>query len=360
MHLGFEATAACRPVKTGIARYAHNLMAALVAEGSEQGIRYTAFASLSRRWKKGWQLDAIDDLHWRWYAGRVPILRDAPQLVHGLEMRVPRVRGAARVATVHDLFGLLPGNLLPEQACQRNAVRYAEMAETCDQVIADSECTAADFLRFFDYPADQVHVVPLAVDASFQPRSPAEHADVRQRLGLEGTYLLYVGDLTPRKNLLRLLQAFAASHARHDHTLVIAGARCDGADELSAAIEACPSRDSVRVLGWTPDEDLRLLYSGAAALLFPSLYEGFGLPILEAFASGTPALGGDAGAVPGVAGGHATLVDPVDVDSIIAGIDSVLTTPPERVEAARKYAAGFTWKRCAQETMAVYRQALRI
>lgn len=359
MHLGLEATAACRPVKTGIARYAHNLMAALVAEGRGQGIRCTAFASLSRRWKKGWNFDAIEGLDWRWYAGRVPVLRDAPDLIHGLEMRVPRVPGAARVATLHDVFGMLPGNLLPPKACERNAVRYAEMAKTCHHVIADSQCTADDFLRYFDYPEDQVHVVHLAVDDCFHARSQDEHDAVRERLGLEGPYLLYVGDLTPRKNLLRLLQGFAASHARKDHTLVIAGARCDGADELAAAIDACPAGDCVRVLGWTPDEDLRVLYSGAQALLFPSLYEGFGLPILEAFASETPALGGDVGAVPGVAGGHATLVDPLDVDSIAAGIDAVIETSPERIAAAREYARGFTWKRCAQETMAVYRQALR-
>ena len=358
MHVGLEATAACRPVHTGIARYAYSLMAALLSEAQQTDERYTAYAKLSRLWKKNCKPDPMQGLPWRYYADVLPLLLDKPDVMHGLELCVPARFKGPRVATLHDLFGIVSPELLNPKARERNAARYSRLAQCSDHVITISACTRQDFLEAYDFQAERVHVVHLGVDPCFVPCSQDAEQELRGRLGLDGPFLLYVGDITPRKNLLRLLKAFGESKAAADHNLVIVGAREDGAGELSEALAKSPARERVRLLGWTPEEDLLVLYAAADALLFPTLYEGFGLPVLEALACETPVLGGDRGSVPEIAGGHVTLTDPRDVDAIVQGIQDVLKTTREQVEAARLHAQSFTWERCARETRAVYRIAL--
>jgi len=177
---------------------------------------------------------------------------------------------------------------------------------------------------------------------------------MRTRLGLENDYLLYVGDLTPRKNLARLVRAYARSKASADFDLAIVGAREFRAAEIERELSSSPCHDRIHRLGYVDSEDLRLLYAGAAAFLFPTLYEGFGLPVLEAFASGTPVLSSNTSSIPEIAGGHAVLVDPEDEVAIAEGIDRAIDYSPERLEAARVHAAQFTWERCARHTYAVY------
>lgn len=360
LQVGLEATAACRPVRTGIARYAYNLMANLVALGHPEGETYTAFARASRLWKRGCRPTPVAGLKWKWYEDSLPLFARSIQVMHGLEMRVPaRFRGP-RVATVHDLFGLVSDDLLNSGARKRNAQRYQEVADSCDQVIAVSEQTKRDFLRFYDFPPERIHVVHLGVDPAFRPRSNEEVEQLRSRHRLHSPFLLYVGDLTPRKNLLCLLQAFELCEVSRDLELVIVGAREDGAGDLDEALRKSTRRDQVRTMGWIEEEDLQLLYSAAEALVFPSLYEGFGLPILEALASRTPALGSMAGALPEVAAGHATLVDPKDPDAIAEGIVQVLRTTPRMIEAAEQHARGFSWQSCAERTRTIYRHAVEV
>ena len=181
---------------------------------------------------------------------------------------------------------------------------------------------------------------------------------MRTRLGLETDYLLYVGDLTPRKNLVRLVRAYTRSKASADFELAIVGAREFRAAEIEREIASSPCHARIHRLGYVDSDDLHLLYAGAAAFLFPTLYEGFGLPVLEAFASGTPVLSSNISSIPEVAGGHAVLVDAEDEVAIAEGIDQVLDCSPERLEAARRHAARFTWERCARRTYAVYKELI--
>ena len=352
MRIGIEATAAARPVKTGIARYAIHLMRALAA--LPPGDRTTHYYRLSRRWKAGYAPVPIAGVPVHWFQEPLWPLRPALDVVHGLDARVPRWRGVARVATVHDLYHLRGDSA--DAGGSRGSDRLATLVRDCDRLIADSAATRDDLTALFDVSPEQVDVVHLGVDERFRLHTPDELAAARERHGQDLPYLLYVGDADPRKNLPRTIEAFGRCAAGGDFELLIAGGGAAGAGDVREALERTSA--PVRLLGYVPDEDLPALYAGAAAFLFPTLYEGFGLPVLEAMASGTAVLGGSEGSVPEIAGEHAVLVDPRDPAAIADGIGRVLEFPAEAREAARLHAAEFTWERCARQTRAVYDRTL--
>jgi glycosyltransferase involved in cell wall biosynthesis len=168
-----------------------------------------------------------------------------------------------------------------------------------------------------------------------------------------------VGSIDVRKNVLNLLRAYAQSGARSDFALVIVGAPGHGGEKILEQVGHLGIEDRLHCLGYLPNTDLPGLYAGASAFLFPTHYEGFGLPILEAMACGTPVLTGTKGAAPEIAGGHAVLVEPEDPAGIAHGIDKVLTTTEEACHQARAYAAKFTWESCALSVLEVYKEALQ-
>ena len=350
MHVGLEATAACRPVRTGIARYATKLMQGLAElEVHDLSCRVSGFVRSSRRFKRGHQRPEINGVEWRYYMDPLKPSGDLPDLVHGLELRVPRwARREAlpSLATVHDLFGVVADDLLDARGRERNLARYEDVTRHATRILTVSENTRRDLLKYYDFDPERVHVTPLGVDERFKPSDPHRSAAVRARLGLSGPFFLYVGDVTPRKNLVRLIEAFGLSRASADHELILAGSIEDGMPEVTDTLRRCPARERIRMLGFVSEEDLLALYAEAVALLYPTLYEGFGLPILEAFASGTAALGADVGAIPEVAGGHAVLVDPRDVGAIAGGIDRVVEVTPSQRDAARRHARHFSGFTC--------------
>jgi glycosyltransferase involved in cell wall biosynthesis len=192
-----------------------------------------------------------------------------------------------------------------------------------------------------------------------RPASPASVADVKHRLGLPDAYVLFVGTVQPRKNLERLAEAMTAVvNAGLPHRLVIAGKRGWLADRVEARIAGSPHRDRIRFLGYVADEDLAALYSGADAFCLPSLYEGFGLPVLEAMACGVPVVAARSSALPEVAGEAALLVDPSDAAAIGDGLRRVLTDEPLRRELTNRgleRAVQFTWERAGTATIALLR-----
>jgi len=179
------------------------------------------------------------------------------------------------------------------------------------------------------------------------------------RLGIERPYVLFVGTLQPRKNLARVLEAFGSVVARGlPHRLVLVGQRGWLADPIFAAVQASEpaARERIHLTGYLADDDLPLVYTGADALIFPSLYEGFGLPALEAMACGTPVLTSDTSSLPEVVGEAALTVDPLDTAAIAAGLERLATDEPLRRELRGRglaRAARFTWRRAAERTLAV-------
>jgi glycosyltransferase involved in cell wall biosynthesis len=211
-------------------------------------------------------------------------------------------------------------------------------------------------------PAEKVTVVHEAASAHFRPQPASTVARVRARYGLPERFLLFVGTIEPRKNLTRLLAAFETIHAEGlSEGLVIVGRRGWLCGEFFEALERSPTRSAVILPGWVADADLPALYAGAQALALISLYEGFGLPVLEAMACGTPVVCSNTSALEEIAGNASVLVDPHGLDSIVAGLRQVLTDRAlgaALVTTGTERAAGFSWPRVAAETQAVYNAVL--
>jgi glycosyltransferase involved in cell wall biosynthesis len=218
---------------------------------------------------------------------------------------------------------------------------------------------------YFDVSASRIEVIYNGVSSRFRPDvAPEEKARVTGRLGIPSPYLLFLGGEKPHKNVQNVVRAFAK--ARHErslpHRLVLAGPLPSNPARLEALISALDLSGVVHRTGVVEDEDLPALYAGAEAFLYPTLYEGFGLPVIEAMACGTPVLTSSTSALQEIAGGYACLVDPMDVDAIASGIARLATDEKARAEYAelgRKRALDFSWDRAATRTLEVYAAALK-
>jgi glycosyltransferase involved in cell wall biosynthesis len=227
-------------------------------------------------------------------------------------------------------------------------------------ILAISEFTKRELCALLDVAPERVTVTPLAAPAGLQ-RAPddALRMFVQQR-GLPAQFFLYVGNLEPRKNLSMLVRAYAAMvrrHGPHAPALVLAGEATWLTDDLHATIAASGVRERIILPGYVPEAELALWYSAATALVYPSRYEGFGLPVLEAMACATPVLAADAASLPEVAGNAARLVAPDDVDGWSRALEELWQDAAQRrawAVAGVQRAAQFSWARCAQQTHAVY------
>jgi glycosyltransferase involved in cell wall biosynthesis len=227
-------------------------------------------------------------------------------------------------------------------------------------VLADSVATKTDLVRAYSANPAKVHVVYLGRDEALAPvHDVTALVEMRGRHGIAGRYLLYIGTLQPRKNLDRVVDAFARladNPALADVQLVLAGKRGWLYDALFAQVERLGLSGRVLFPGYVPASDLPALLGGALAFVFPSLYEGFGLPVLEAGACGVPVITSNTSSLPEVAGDAALLVDPYDVDAIAEAMYRLVTDDALRAELARRGLENvkrFSWEKCARETLAV-------
>jgi len=287
-----------------------------------------------------------------------------PRLLRGLSSSVyhspyylmPILPGVPTAVTIHDLVPLrhpqyfTPLGRLLFSATVRLAVRAAQA------IIAVSEATAQDIKQFLR--AERMFVIPEAPAAAFSPQSLGNVAAARARCRLPERYVLYVGSNKPHKNLVRLVAAWARLQPQRLQ-LVIAGVWDRRYPEARLHAETLGLGDAVRFLGAVEEADLPALYSGAALFVFPSEYEGFGLPVLEAMACGVPVACAAAGNLPELAGQAALLFDPRSVDAIAQAIRELLNDPNRRADLTRlglERAAQFTWEETARRTVSVYRQ----
>lgn len=275
--------------------------------------------------------------------------------------------GAKRAAlTVHDLaFHFYPDAAMPSLHHYLNVV-VPRSVRRADHIIADSTHTAYDLQQVWDVPATKLTVVQGAVDHQhFRPISdPATLAAVRNRYGAgNAPYILAISRLEPRKNHVRLIEAFHHARQQADlpHRLIIGGRKGWLYDEIFAKVIELHLEDAVHFCGFVADADLPALYSGADFVAYPSLYEGFGLPIVEALACGTPVLTGDNSCLPEAAGPGAVYVNALDVDSIAEGIVRLATDSALAAQLAadgRAHAATFTWERSANQLLEAYQKTL--
>lgn len=284
-------------------------------------------------------------------------------LLHVLVPSVPVPTDLPLVATVHDLMPLR----FPHFFSRRNRVLFRlairQIRRHARRIIAISEATRRDVIELLDVPEERVAVVHYGAPAGFAPPAPAEAAPVLRRYGLDGTqYVLFVGELTHRKNPLRLVRAFAAvARESAEVQLVLAGPPGLGFDGVLDEIDRLRLRDRVVLPGRVPAAALPALMGSASAFVLPSAYEGFGIPALEAMASGTPVVVSDAGSLPEVVGDAGIVVPGDEPETLAAAMGELLEDEPLRrtlVERGRRRVADFSWERAAAQTIEVYEDVL--
>jgi glycosyltransferase involved in cell wall biosynthesis len=272
--------------------------------------------------------------------------RLGPALTHFNYVIPPRYHGRS-VVTVHDLSF----ERMPWLMGRRDRLLFQRFvpasARRADRVLAVSEHTKRDLAEHYGIPEDKIVVTPNGVDPVFHPNGDAPERP---------PYVLFVGGIQPRKDPLAAIEALALLDG--DLGLVVVGAEKRGGDEVRRTVSRLGLEQRVDLAGHVDHEELAGLYRGAACLVFPSRYEGFGLPVLEAMASGTPVVAAAVGAVPEVAGDAAILVEPGEPEAIAEGIRHALDERERLVEAGLKRAAQFSWTETARRTLAVYRELL--
>ena len=303
----------------------------------------------------------------------------APDFVHIPLNRVPWFMPKPFVVTIHDMASLVFEERSGSFRSNLHHYRFARGLKRADRVIAVSEATRRDVQNVLDIPPERVRLVYNAPDPAFfahghvadaRAAGPAAEARERQRImeryQINYPYLLYAGNIRPQKNIPRLVEAFAVARDRlalneryKDLHLIIIGDEISSYPSVRHAVIKSRVENVVRFLGFVPFDTLRCFYESAAAFVFPSLYEGFGLPPLEAMASGTPVVTSRVSSLPEVVGEAALTVNPENVFDIARGIGEVLCDEELRqslVQRGREQAARFSWERTAREVLEVYRE----
>ena len=301
----------------------------------------------------------------RWWSFGLPLaLREGGfDLYHGTNYNVPPWAACPTVVTVHDLSLLLHPATHTPRLVELARRRLPVMTRTAAHILTDSESVRTEIRDRLGVAPEGVTAVPLAPRRAFRAAPPAESAAARLRLGVDEDFLLFVGTVEPRKNLLTLVRAFdlLTRETELRPQLVIAGQRGWLSEELDALVESSGLKERILFTGYVTDGDLAALYSSCRVCVYPSLYEGFGLPPLEAMACGAPVLASRIPVIEEVTGSAARLVEPTDARAMARALAELLTDEPARVELAGRggeQAARFTWERTARLTFEVYERAL--
>lgn len=374
--IAIDCTPACQQ-SGGIGRYVRELIAALPA--LDQTTSYRLFVSGASR---PMPLPPVANFIWKptpipprwlarvWHRARMPIpievFTGQIDLFHATDFVLPPTLPSTRtLLTVHDLsFVRVPQAASPPLRAYLNRVvpRSVKMA---DHILADSQATKDDLQELYDTAADKITVLYSGVSNHFQPvtdEALLERVKAKYRLtGID--YLLSVGTVQPRKNYSRVIRALASLRQQGcDLHYAIAGGKGWLEDEMRQTIAETKLGDAVHLLGFVDDDDLPALYSAARMLVIPSLYEGFGLPILEAMACGVPVIASNLSSLPEIVGKAGILVDPLDIDAIgdaILRIESDSRRRAFLIDAGRRQAKQFTWEKSARRLKSIYEGLLR-
>jgi glycosyltransferase involved in cell wall biosynthesis len=292
---------------------------------------------------------------WPWLARRHRL-----DLLHGMAFVTPVLSPCPTVVTVYDLSFVRFPERFPAMQRLYLASQTARSCRHARRVIAISESTRADVHRFYKVSMESIDVVHPGVDEGFRQLPAAEVASFRQREGLPERFILHVGTLQPRKNVPLLLDALAKVK-NPSVQLFLVGGKGWLYDEIFDRVHTLGLQERVHFAGYVADGDLPLWYNAATLLIFPSVYEGFGMPVVEAMACGTPVIAANTSSIPEATGGAAQMFDPYDsaelADRIVAVLDDPHMAATMR-EQGLLQARRFSWERTGQETAAIYRKAL--
>ncbi len=368
MKVGVDARALSRPL-TGIGRYTLEMCRALsklehvelylyspdqIADGCLRGldacrVRTKNFSNgILRQFWSGYYLPS-----WAGEDGVDVFWGPAHRLPSGLPKNIPRV------VTIHDLVWKMAPETMRSVTRMLESYLSPRSIQRSDQVVADSVSTAMALSEQYGVPADRVDVIPLGTKQAVESRPP----ELLVRYGIDRRFILFVGTREPRKNLHRLLTAYSelGQPTRDSVMLVIAGGGGWGDMRLDEWIADLGVADHVRVLGYTDQHTLETLYANALFLTMPSLYEGFGLPLVESMSYGVPVLTANNSSMPEVAGDAGLLVDAADVESIRSGLKRMIEDDALRNEFAvnaKRRAARFSWDSSARQLIRVFEKAI--
>lgn len=300
-----------------------------------------------------------------WEQAALPWQLGGLDLLHGMAFVTPVLSRCPTVVTIYDLsFVRYPDRLSTARRLYlQRLTGYS--ARRARRVIAISESTARDVEMLLGVPRARIDVAVPGVQERFQPLPAAVVAAFRERQGLPTRFLLYLGTLEPRKNLTVLLYAYARlpEALRREAPLILVGGKGWGLNELRATIVHLGLEEHVRLEGYAPDDDLPLWYNAATAFVYPSVYEGWGMPVVEALACGTPVIVSAASSLPEAAGDGGLALPPYDIDGWAQALERALTDAGWRAAAAERglvHAAACTWEQTARVHAACYRRALAV
>jgi glycosyltransferase involved in cell wall biosynthesis len=381
MHVAIDARYVSR-LQSGVGHYTQRLVEGLAAIDARN--RYTCLVVRGgpdlpgpewdharwRRWptRVSFENHVAGDL---WLLGYLPIRlrRLAVDVYHGPAVFLPLIKlGYRTVVTIHDLVSFLFPETVPRKYALYMRLMTRLAVRSADRIIAVSGATRDDLTRVLRVPEEKVVVIHEAVAPEFATGGdPAAVTGVIERYDIRPPYCLFVGNLEPRKNLSRLIEAFGLLRARgaavsggRPLQLVLVGTRGWLYSGIFGTVATQGATPDIVFTGYVPAADLPALYAGAECFVFPSLYEGFGLPVLEAMAAGTPVVASRVGAIPEVAGDAALLVDARRPVELAEAIETVLTDATLRarlITRGRARARLFTWEAVARQTLAVYESA---
>jgi glycosyltransferase involved in cell wall biosynthesis len=373
LQIAFDARSLCG-ARTGVGTYTANLLQELLRIDSALRIllvadqampasagldpkRVRVLTSASR---------ARNNFLWSNFALTRALRKQRPELFHSPGYTVPLWPPRPALVTLHDISYAAHPEWYPYPLNAARKLWYRASAQRVDAILTDSEFSRREILRVYGVNPARVFRVHLGVSATTFRRTedPDRLSDFRGRYRLPGRFILHVGDIHPRRNLDRAVAAFrqvrSSDPQSRELQFVLVGRKLLSSDSLEAALQN-ESDSGVRSLGYVEEGDLPLFYSDAAALLFPSLYEGFGLSVLEAMACGCPVIVARGTACEEIAGTAAIAIDPQDVTAMAEAVRAILTNQ----EVAARYsraglarAESFSWRRTAEETLAVYRKVL--
>ena len=353
----------------GIHRFIYHLLSEL-PEAAPQ-FRYVAYVNDARiaspapsmqlrhaRWRTG---NPVARIAWEQTALPLAAAHDRLDLLHALAFARPVLARCPVVLTIYDMSFVRMPERFP--AFQR---RYLQLmtrysARHADAITVISESTKNDVVELYGIAPERITVVYCGVDPQFQPLAAATVAEFRAGKGLPPRFMLYLGTLEPRKNVAQVVRAFAQLPAANRPRLVIAGAQGWGYADVYAAAKQSGAGGDIIFAGYVPQEELPLWYNAAELFVYPSHYEGFGMPVAEAMACGTPAITSNVSSLPEVAGDAALTVAPTDTPALRDAMEQALTDGPLRARMKERglvQAARFTWPQVARQTARVYSQVL--
>lgn len=358
--LGIEATSLCTSNRSGIANYTFNLIQALLKEKEfNKDFDLKLLYKLSRYKKKEFRFMPFKNAAEWHYKEFLPLNKNY-NIIHSPDSIFLNWKKPKKIVTIHDLAIFKKENEIEgyttNEFKEKTFQFLTKISKKADAIIAVSESTKNDFLEFFNYKPENIFVTHLGLRLT---NNQFKNTGIISKLGIqEKKYFLFTGMISIRKNLINLIKAYKESELSSEYKLVLAGSQSMGFDKIIREIAYTNLQNNVILTGFISDEELAELYKNSKAFLFPTYYEGFGLPIIEAMNYGIPVLIGNKGAAPEVAKKNAIQVNPFDIDSISEGIKKVISVSDSQTVSAKKHAEQFTWSRCAQQTLNVYQSIL--